>query len=363
MTSTDTPGRATTATAPVRIADVGGWTDTWFGSPGHVCHLAVGPGVTVRAARTSLDDPALPVTVRAPDLHARYPVGPSPDTGWTDPAPLRHPLIEHAVGSVLADADLPAGDGIELTITSAVPPGASLGTSASVVVATLAALHALMGDEPRGAAQLADEAPAVETVRAGREAGVQDQWAAACGGAGLLRIGPYPRAERRTLELDDDTRTALDDRLVTVVFAPHDSSSVHAEVIAALGGRGAAAGRTRAALRRLDDLARQAADALVRADVEAWAHLLTDATETQRALHPRLVGPAHERAIDVARRHGASGWKVNGAGGDGGSLTIACPDAATAATLRGALAAQDPRWQVVGLRLAPGVAVRLDSDA
>jgi D-glycero-alpha-D-manno-heptose-7-phosphate kinase len=28
--------------------------------------------------------------------------------------------------------------------------------------------------------------------------------------------------------------------------------------------------------------------------------------------------------IDVARRHGAIGWKVNGAGGDGGSVTLLC---------------------------------------
>ena len=90
---------------------------------------------------------------------------------------------------------------------------------------------------------------------------------------------------------------------------------------------------------------------------------MTDATETQRALHPGLVGPAHERAIEVARRHRASGWKVNGAGGAGGSLTIACADAGLAATLRGALASQDPSWQVVELRLAPGVAVRLDPKA
>ena len=30
--------------APIRIADCGGWTDTWFGSPGQVCHLAMEPG-------------------------------------------------------------------------------------------------------------------------------------------------------------------------------------------------------------------------------------------------------------------------------------------------------------------------------
>jgi D-glycero-alpha-D-manno-heptose-7-phosphate kinase len=362
MTSHAPTVMAATATAPVRIADVGGWTDTWFGSPGHVCHLAVGPGVTVRAARTNVDDATRPVHVRAPDLGADYRVAPSPTYGWATPTPLRHPLIEHAVGIVLADASLPRGDGIAMTITSAVPPGASLGTSAAVLVATLAALHTLVGDEPPGASALAEQAHAVETVRAGRQAGVQDQWAAAFGGAGLLRVDPYPQSARRALELSDATQAALDVGLVTVVFAPHDSSAVHAEVIDALGHLGGAADRIRAALHRLDELARQAADALERGDVEGWAHLLTEATEAQRALHPRLVGPAHTAAIEVARRAGASGWKVNGAGGDGGSLTVACPDADRAAAVRAALRAQDPSWQVLDLRVAPGVAVQRDTE-
>ena len=39
-------------------------------------------------------------------------------------------------------------------------------------------------------------------------------------------------------------------------------------------------------------------------------------------LHADLVGPLAERVIDVADRHGAIGHKVNGAGGDGGAITL-----------------------------------------
>ena len=37
---------------------------------------------------------------------------------------------------------------------------------------------------------------------------------------------------------------------------------------------------------------------------------------------PELISPEAQHVIDVARAHGAIGWKVNGAGGYGGSLTI-----------------------------------------
>ena len=41
-----------TVTAPVRICDCGGWTDTWFARRGAVLHIAIWPGVTVRASAT-----------------------------------------------------------------------------------------------------------------------------------------------------------------------------------------------------------------------------------------------------------------------------------------------------------------------
>jgi D-glycero-alpha-D-manno-heptose-7-phosphate kinase len=45
-------------------------------------------------------------------------------------------------------------------------------------------------------------------------------------------------------------------------------------------------------------------------------------TEAQGRLHPHLVSQDASRAIEIARSHGALGWKVNGAGGKGGSITI-----------------------------------------
>ena len=48
--------------------------------------------------------------------------------------------------------------------------------------------------------------------------------------------------------------------------------------------------------------------------------------ECQRALHPDLVPEEADRIIQVARKYKASGWKVNGAGGSGGSMVILGPN-------------------------------------
>ncbi|HLE51418.1 MAG TPA: hypothetical protein VI755_05125, partial [Anaerolineales bacterium] len=46
--------------------------------------------------------------------------------------------------------------------------------------------------------------------------------------------------------------------------------------------------------------------------------------QAQGRLHPALISPEAQKVIAIAREHGALGWKVNGAGGDGGSITLLC---------------------------------------
>jgi D-glycero-alpha-D-manno-heptose-7-phosphate kinase len=56
---------------------------------------------------------------------------------------------------------------------------------------------------------------------------------------------------------------------------------------------------------------------------------MTESTEAQGRLHPALVGTEARRVIEIAKAHGALGWKVNGAGGEGGSLTLLCGESST----------------------------------
>jgi len=66
----------------------------------------------------------------------------------------------------------------------------------------------------------------------------------------------------------------------------------------------------------------RARDALFAGDFGALGRVMIENTEAQANLHPDLVSRKHQAVIDVARRFGALGWKVNGAGGDGGSVTL-----------------------------------------
>ncbi|MBK6858612.1 MAG: hypothetical protein IPG97_19200 [Microthrixaceae bacterium] len=374
--------RSIRAVAPVRVCDVGGWTDTWFGSPGQVCSVAVGPGIEVIADLFRL----------GPGVHHRPPVVHlvAPDLGADyrfDPAAVvnpRHPLLEHCVADATAGrietlTATGSGHDLRVTIRSGVPAGASLGTSASVMVAVLAALDRLLnspaddsgGDADRELAspvtELARRAHGIETGPAGRQAGVQDHWAAALGGFQHLVVDTYPEVRARPLTIAEAVSAELGDRLVTVVFGPHDSSEVHNEVIhALLSCDGDGHHRVRQATRKLSSLAAQAATALETGDLDSWADVLTRSTVTQAELHSRLVGPAHTAAIDAARSLGASGWKVNGAGGNGGSLTVVAgtgPQAASPAEIRSHLTTIDPNWTTPDLQPSPGVTVQLHPES
>ena len=76
---------------------------------------------------------------------------------------------------------------------------------------------------------------------------------------------------------------------------------------------------------KLEPLRREAVagrDALLAGDLAAFGAAMIRNTEAQANLHPTLVSETARTIFDVAKHYGAIGWKVNGAGGDGGSVTI-----------------------------------------
>ena len=101
--------------------------------------------------------------------------------------------------------------------------------------------------------------------------------------------------------------------------------------------------------------------AAVAGDVRGLGRAMVAGTEAQRALLPGLVGPDALGVIDLGRAEGALGWKVNGAGGDGGSLTLLCATPEAGAALAARVEAADRRYRVLPVTLCPdGLCVRTD---
>jgi D-glycero-alpha-D-manno-heptose-7-phosphate kinase len=314
---------------PIRICDLGGWTDTWFGAPGRVVNVAVTPGVRVSMREIGGDPRVLVQMARSGEPYTIV-----PQTSRV----ARHPVVEAAI-----DACPPPDDrAVEICVDSAVPAGCGTGTSAAVAVALLGGLAALRS-EPWSATDVASTAHRLEVQVLRLESGVQDQLSSAFGGINYLEIDAYPDANVQALPAWDD----MGDRLTLVYLGrAHDSSGLHREVIQHI------AGQHSSAFDELRDAARAARDAVGDQDLEAFGVAMIRNTDAQRSLHPDLVGADARRVIAVAAEHGAVGWKVNGAGGDGGSLTLlsASPEAKHALEAR--IERTDPRYQIFPVEIS-----------
>ncbi|MFN6121662.1 MAG: GHMP kinase [Actinomycetes bacterium] len=322
------------SSAPTRTADVGGWTDTWFAHHGTVCNIAIDHRARVRVQ-------AQPGRSRHVRLRIRM-TGEDYQFDAAEP-PGRHPIIEHAVVA----ADIPGA--VEVDLDDSILAGWGLGTSASVLVALVAALAAAIGD-PLDAGETAALAHLQETVT-GKQSGIQDHAAAAWGGISRYDVR-YPSVRREQLAVPDAAFAELSARLHTVYLGtPHASSALHDEVIARLD-----AGHGEAELEQMRTAAADAADALVAGRLDRYGRALMDAHDAIGSLHAGLVGDAARDLIGLASDHGARGWKVNGAGGSGGSVAVLGPaDPAADAALVAAVRAR-PGWSLVDAALgAPGV--------
>ena len=334
MQDTARPRRVVRAAAPIRICDNGGWTDTWFAGHGKVFNIGVSPCVEV--GLKTYPDGALTdrVVLDVVDYGDRYAFAPGA-------LPARHPLLE----AVVDGANLPDDVSIEISIRSGVPAGSSTGTSAAVCVALLGALDALTPGR-LGPYEVAMAAHRIETETLGIESGVQDQICAAFGGINYIEVGPYPEAAVTPLTPSARTWTELDARLMLVLFGrAHVSSEIHKQVIDGVTARPAESERLFGALRRAAEDAR---DAVLAADFPALGAAMRRNTDTQACLHPDLVGTQARTIIDAATAHGALGWKVNGAGGAGGSITLLCgTDGGPRRALTQALEAADSQFRVI----------------
>jgi D-glycero-alpha-D-manno-heptose-7-phosphate kinase len=335
-----------TATAPIRVCDIGGWTDTWFSRRGNVFNIAVSPGVEVQVRIMEAGSIRDRIVLEAANFGDRYSFEPGR-------APGRHPLLE----AVIEDIGVPDDFAFEIRVSSEVPAGSSTGTSAAVAVALIGALESLRPGHPRSPLEVAQAAHRVEVERLGLQSGLQDQLCAACGGVNFIAIDPYPTSTRTGLSVPAAALRALKQRLVLLYLGrQHRSSEIHDRVIARLVREGEHA----PALEELRACAVDARDAALAGDLEGLGRAMTRNTDAQRRLFGELVSAHAEAVIDIAAAHGASGWKVNGAGGEGGSLSILCgSDPDDRRSMERALLAADPALRVVPTRLSKdGLVVR-----
>ena len=310
------PIRIINSVAPIRICDNGGWTDTWFAQYGSIFNIGVYPYAEVQIDVFAKEDREDRIVLHAENYGERYVIQPE-NLGWD-----RHPLLEAAIERMGVPDDI----AVQVTIFSEAPAGGSTGTSAAVTVALIGALDRLSPGylTPH---ETALTAQSVETDMLNQQCGIQDQLCSAYGGINYIDMFNYPHASVSQLHVPNAIWWELERRLVLIYLGKsHSSSQVHEKVIRELED----VGPDNPKLNDLRKTAGKSRDAIFSGNFNALGSAMAENTEAQGRLNPHLISRDAQQIIDIARAHGAVGWKINGAGGEGGSLTLLCNENASA---------------------------------
>ncbi len=304
------PSRIINSVAPIRVCDNGGWTDTWFAKHGCIFNIGVYPYVEVQIEVYPRGASGDRVILNAENFGDRYAVLPRRERHeW-----IHHPLLEAAIDYM----GVPDNLAVQISIYSEAPAGCSTGTSASVTVALIGALD-LLTKGRLTPLEVAYAAHRIETGMLHQQSGIQDQLCAAYGGVNYIEMFDYPYAAVSQIQVANPIWWELERRLSLIFLGrSHSSSQVHEMVIRGLED----AGPDNPKLEALRGTAKQARDAVYEGDFAALGASMAANTEAQANLHPALVSAEARQIIAIAHEYGALGWKVNGAGGDGGSLTL-----------------------------------------
>ncbi len=215
--------------------------------------------------------------------------------------------------------------GIEIVSIADIPAGTGLGSSSTYLVGLLNAMHALT-QSPVGPQQLAEEACHIELEVLGKPIGKQDQYMAAFGGLTMLEIARDGTVNVTRLGLDPEVLEALEHNML--MFYTHDER----DASAILRKQDSATKRNDktvvSSLREIKDIGIETCAAIVDGNLRRFGELMDIHWQTKKRLSEGITNPQIDAWYELAKRNGAIGGKISGAGG-GGFLTLYCEENTT----------------------------------
>lgn len=226
---------------------------------------------------------------------------------------IQHELIRESLRLTGID------HGVEITTMGDIPSeGSGLGSSSTVTVGALHAMYAL-NRELIMAEQLAKEACQIEIDVLGKPIGIQDQYIAAYGGLRFMEFLPGTGEVRSTrVELTPATKRQLNHNLLLFYTGvTRKADSILSEQKENIRSR-------ESVLEEMKQIAHVACDKLQQGDVDAIGDLLHESWMLKKQLASKISNSDVDDLYDIARKAGATGGKIAGAGG-GGFLLLYCP--------------------------------------
>lgn len=212
------------------------------------------------------------------------------------------------------------GEHLEITTVGDVPAGTGMGSSSSLAVGMLNALYAYKG-QVTSPGLLAEQACQIEIDILGKPIGRQDQYAAAYGGVNYIRFNPD-----HTVDVEPvPCRPEFLDQLEKHILLLYTDQQRDADVILKKQSEGSA--DKMSVLRQMRDLAGELRNTMGgKGDLDDFGRILHEGWELKRSLGFGISTAGVDEWYQAARRAGAMGGKLLGAGGGGFLLVMAPPE-------------------------------------
>jgi D-glycero-alpha-D-manno-heptose-7-phosphate kinase len=225
---------------------------------------------------------------------------------------VRHDLIRESLRLTGIDR------GVEITTMGDIPSeGSGLGSSSTVTVGALHAMYAYRG-EIVSAERLAREACQIEIEILNKPIGIQDQYIAAYGGIRFFQFLANGEVKSEKLRISPETQRILNNNLLLFFTGvSRSSSAILSEQTNNIRNR-------TTELREIRQMAWEARSEIERGDVDTLGVLIHRSWELKKRLAGKISNERLNDIYESARRAGAIGGKIAGAGG-GGFLLLYVP--------------------------------------
>jgi len=222
---------------------------------------------------------------------------------------IHHPIIREAMKLTGV-----TGPYLEIVSLSDIPAGTGLGSSGSFTTALLSALHTLKRQfaSPQ---ELAEQACHIEIDILKEPVGKQDQYIAAFGGITSFEFLPNGEVNVAPLTLPSEALANLEDNLLLFFTGTARSAS---EILRDQDTKSKDDAREMLAnLHFTKQLGVESRDALVNGDLRKFAELMAVHWEHKKKRSPGMSNGPIDELYELARKNGALGGKIVGAGGGG----------------------------------------------
>ncbi len=241
---------------------------------------------------------------------------------WTKELPLDGTLnlLKGVYNRIQKDYKIPE-TGFRLSTFVDAPAGSGLGTSSTLVVAIIGAFVEWL-KLPLGDYDIAHYAYQIERNDLKLSGGKQDQYAAMFGGVNFMEFYEDDKVIVNPLRIKPQYLHELENNLVLYFTSTsRESASIIDEQVKNVNNKDE---KSIEAMHQLKEQARRMKEALLMGKLDTFGEILDFGFQQKRRMAHNISNSRIEEIYEAAKKAGATGGKISGAGG-GGFMIFYCP--------------------------------------